>query len=103
MKLGTMGWQHAQSSGQLAHRALLVRLLRRRSHRIACRRAAEERVDTLLVGERRQSRRIPDAIRSERQRAIKQRKDASAPSSSAPRVRDHRRLQARLQEHVDGL
>ena len=35
-------------------------------HRIARRRAEEERGDTLLVGERRQSRRRPGAIRSER-------------------------------------
>jgi len=39
---------------------------RRSSHRIARRRAAEERADTLFVGERRQSRRLPGAIRSER-------------------------------------
>jgi hypothetical protein len=39
----------------------------------------------LFVGERRQSRRLPGAIRSERQRAIKQRKNASAHSSSVRR------------------
>ena len=47
----------------------------------------------LLVVERRQSRRLPGAVRSERQRAIKQRKNASAPSSSARRARDSRRSQ----------
>jgi hypothetical protein len=35
----------------------------------------------ILVVERRQSRRLPGAVGSERQRAIKQRKNASAPSS----------------------
>jgi LmbE family N-acetylglucosaminyl deacetylase len=59
----------------LAHRALSIRLLRRRSHRIARRRAAEERVDALLVGARRQSRRLPGAIRCERQRANQKRKE----------------------------
>ncbi len=39
--------------------------------RIARRRAAEERADTPFVGERRQSRRLPGTIHSERQRAIK--------------------------------
>jgi hypothetical protein len=34
----------------------------------------EERADTFLVDERRQSRRLPGAIRSEREREIKQRK-----------------------------
>jgi len=47
----------------------------------------------LLVVERRQSRRLPGAVRSERQRAIKQRKRRLRFFSSARRARDFRHSQ----------
>ena len=50
-----------------------IPLLKQLASRIARRRAEEEGADTLLVGERRRSRRLASAIRSERSEQIKHR------------------------------
>src|SRR5829696_8472857 len=75
----------AISSCRSAARTSRIRRRRRRSRRTERRRAAEERADMLFVGERRQSRRLHGAIRSERERATNKGNNASAPFYSVRR------------------